>query len=247
MRQVFPNPVDNIDVATCYAGDHRPKPAGRPWVLANMIQSLDGSVAIDGVSGGLGGPGDKAVFRAIRAVADVIVVASGTVLAENYRPPLGSDEIREQRQRRGQAPTPRLAIVSGRLGLPNDHRVFSPEARPLIITTSAAPQAAKDRLAEVADVVEAGSTTVDPGVALSRIDELGAKIVLLEGGPTLNGAFVTADLVDEWCLSSSPNIVGGGSPRIVHGAAAVEPRAMRLDRLVIDDSFCFFRWVRDRG
>ena len=64
----------------------RRPPTGRPWVLVNMVASIDGATAVDGRSGGLGGPGDKAVFHALRAVADVILVGAGTVRAEHYGP-----------------------------------------------------------------------------------------------------------------------------------------------------------------
>ncbi|MCU1354847.1 MAG: hypothetical protein JWM89_265, partial [Acidimicrobiales bacterium] len=39
-----------------------------------MVASIDGATTIEGFSGGLGGPADKEVFSAIRAVADVILV-----------------------------------------------------------------------------------------------------------------------------------------------------------------------------
>ena len=44
------------------------------WVRANMIASLDGAATVDGRSGGLGGPGDRALFGLMRQRADVILV-----------------------------------------------------------------------------------------------------------------------------------------------------------------------------
>ena len=46
---------------------------GAPFVRANMVSSIDGAVTVDGKSGGLGGPGDKAVFRVLRGLADVVL------------------------------------------------------------------------------------------------------------------------------------------------------------------------------
>ena len=51
---------------------------------ANFITSLDGGATADGKSGGLAGPGDRALFRLMRELADVIVVGAGTVRVENY-------------------------------------------------------------------------------------------------------------------------------------------------------------------
>ena len=55
--------------------------------MVNMVASVDGAIAIDGVSGGLGGDGDSMAFRAIRASCDWIVAAAGTIRAERYRIP----------------------------------------------------------------------------------------------------------------------------------------------------------------
>ncbi len=92
MRQLLPTPLDAVDPLTLYPFDHRPRPAGRPWLMVNMVASVDGAIAIDGVSGGLGGDGDSMAFRAIRASCDWIVAAAGTIRAERYRIPRATEE-----------------------------------------------------------------------------------------------------------------------------------------------------------
>jgi len=52
-----------------------------------MIASADGGTAVSGVSGGLGNRDDHAVFAALRAHADGVVVGLGTVIAEGYQMP----------------------------------------------------------------------------------------------------------------------------------------------------------------
>ena len=78
MRQLLPESAE-VDPVAAHATAARPSPGHRPWVALNMVASVDGATAIDGVSGGLGGSGDTEVFRALRAIADVILVAAGTV------------------------------------------------------------------------------------------------------------------------------------------------------------------------
>lgn len=246
MEQIFPSPVDNVDVRALYSADERTSSAGRPWVMCNMIASADGGISVDGVSGGLGGPGDKAVFGALRAIPDVIVVASGTVIAENYRKPQTPEDVQAQRVARGQTARPRLAIVTRSLSIDPAHRVFDPEARPLIITTADADPTARAALEEVADIVVAGDRSVDLTDALGSLHRLGADIVLLEGGPTLNGAFVDHDLIDELCLSVSPMLLGGESPRIVARSSNTAPLPLRLDRTLHDDGALFHRYLRSR-
>src|SRR5262245_41357126 len=108
MRQLLPVPAD-VDPEAVYGADERPAPTGRPWVVANVVAGGAGAAAADGRPASLGGPADKAVFAAIRGVADVIVAAAGTVRAERYRPPRQpSPGIARGRAARGQAPRPRL-------------------------------------------------------------------------------------------------------------------------------------------
>ena len=42
VRQLLPTPLDAVDPLTLYPFDHRPRPAGRPWLMANMVASVDG-------------------------------------------------------------------------------------------------------------------------------------------------------------------------------------------------------------
>ena len=85
MRQLAPVAIDPCRPRHVYAD--LPDVAGRPGVRLNMIASVDGATAVDGVSGGLGGPADRRVFGVLRSLADVVLVAAGTVRAEGYGPP----------------------------------------------------------------------------------------------------------------------------------------------------------------
>jgi riboflavin-specific deaminase-like protein len=244
VRQVLPEPASDV-TADVYAEDARPAPAGRPWVLLDMVSSVDGAIAVEGRSRGLSSPADQAVFAGLRAIADVVLVGAGTVRAERYGPPRASDEVLAARRGRGQTPRPTIAIVSGRLDLDPDMRVFSDaDARPVVITSRAADAARRHALDSVADVVVAGEAAVDLTDALSQLaSQRGTALVTCEGGPTLNGALLAADLVDELCLTLSAVIAGGASVRAVVGSPEVV-RRMRLARVVVDESALFLRYVR---
>lgn len=239
MRQLLPEPLDDVDPAALYAADARPAPTGRPWVLVSMASSIDGATAVGGVSGPLGGPADARVFAALRGVADVLLVGASTVRAERYGPP----------KRRGDRTPPRLAVVTASGDLDPGLRLFAevdPDLPPpLVLTCDACPADRREALAAVAEVVLAGDDRVDLTVAVATLHELGARIVLAEGGPALNGQLLAAGLVDEWCASFAPVLVGDMSARTAPGGEATpSPLAMRLDRLLVEDDVCFARYVR---
>jgi riboflavin-specific deaminase-like protein len=245
--QVFPDHSPDVDAAALYRDDHRSPRRDRPWVAMNMVASLDGAVTIDGLSGGLSGPADKAIFFALRSVADVVLVGAGTVRAENYGPPRITDEQQAARVARGQAPVPTIALVSGRLHLEPGARVFTDSpTRPVVLTTERAARDHGGQLADVADIVAAGEDEFDPGLALTALATRDAKVVVCEGGPTLNGGLLAAGLVDELCVTVAPLLVGGEDPRIIRGRLAVPPRPIDVDRILTEDGFLFVRaLVRD--
>lgn len=246
MQQLLPHPGP-IDPVAAHVQAHRPAPAGRPWVLVNMVASADGATAVEGRSGGLGGPADKVVFSALRAVADVILVAAGTARAEGYGPPRTPEARRTERVARGQAPYPRLALVTRSLELDPASPLFveAPE-QPLVYTVAGAPAERRGGLAPVAEVVDAGRDDVDLEVVLADLARRGAATVLCEGGPGLIGQLVAGGLVDELDLTTSPLLVGGDSKRVAVGDDVPAPERLALAHLWHDedDDLLFARYVR---
>ncbi len=224
MRQLFPDSVDAIEALDVYRD--LPVVEGRPTVRLNMIGSADGATAVDGRSGGLGGPADRKVFAALRALADVVLVAAGTVRAENYGP----------------AKVP-IAVVSGSLRLDWDTPFFAAAIhRPLIVTSGRAPADAVKQAQTVADVLVAGDTAVDLTQAVEQLGERGFAHVLAEGGPTFNGALAAAGLLDELCLTLAPLLVSGEAKRILAGPWLQPPPELRLRSVCEEDGYLFLRY-----
>lgn len=225
----------------------RPKPAGRPWLMVNMIASADGAVAVDGASGALGNPADEAVFSAVRASADWIVAAAGTVRAERYSLPRPAAASRRARLAAGRSERPRLAVVSASLDLDLSLPLFSDrrpgDDPPVILTGSAAETEAVKRLETAAEVVRLRSVRPQPAEILAELDHRGAGVVLSEGGPSFNGQLADADVIDELCLSIAPLVAGGASTRIVHGSVRSVPSRMRIDHLLEASDTLFVRYV----
>ena len=214
---------------------------GRPWVMVNFVTSVDGATTIDGASTRLGDDEDTAVFQALRAVPDVILVGASTVIVEDYRPVTLDEDRRRWRTEQGMSPVPKLAIVSGTMSLDVDQRVFSDsDYKPLVIT---GPNANPGRLALLGDAADVAILLeMTPPAILERLAP--AKVVLLEGGPTLTGQFALAGLIDELNLTVSPALVGGDSNRLVGEASLKPPVGMRLDRVVAGEEMLFLRYLK---
>ena len=244
MRQLLPTPGD-VDPLDAYLQARRPVPDERPWVVVSMVSSLDGATAVDGRSGPLGGAPDREVFGAVRALADVILVAAGTLRTEAYGPVRLDDAARRARADAGRPDRPaRLAVVSRSLDLaPASDRFGEHDQPPIVLTTTDADPTRAQRLSAVADVRCLGAGAVDLGVALRGLRADGAEVVVCEGGPSLNGAMVRAGLVDEICLSLAPTLVSGTSPRMVAGGPETQVD-LELVSLLAERDVLFGRWVR---
>ena len=212
-----------------------------PSLEPESILGQLGATAIGGRSTGLSDDDDHEVFRAIRAVPDVILVGAGTVTAENYAPVTLDRERRQRRVALGKTEVPTLAIVSGRLSIDPQARLFSdPEHKPLIITSTMADPSKLAMLGDAADV--AFLPSLEPESILGQLGA--ASVVLLEGGPTLNAQFAGAGLVDEMNLTLRSAVVAGDSKRITNGADIDPILEMTVDRVLQGDRSLFIRYLK---
>lgn len=223
---------------------HRVADRTVPLVRMNFIASIDGASTHDGLSGGLNNADDKLVFDTLRMLTDVILVGAGTIRAEGYGGVRVSAADAEWRVEHGIPPQPPLAIVSGRLDLDPGHPVFTDAVvRPLIVTHAQSPAAKRDALSRVADVIVCGEDAVDPVAMVLALALRGYPQILCEGGPSLFGALLEANCVDEVCLSVSPVLEGGSAGRISQGHAQAT-RAMTLWHVFTGGDMVFLRYVR---
>lgn len=215
MRRLLPGPVSD-------ARDPHADLAYTPmWVAVGMVASLDGA-ATDGkgVSGGLGGDGDKRSFRSLRAAADVILVGAGTARTERYGPVRLTGDQQAARSARGQAAEPAMAVVTRSLDLEGAEAMWEDGRAPLVITTDAADP---DRVAELegrgSHVVSAGTGDVDAAEAVAALRRRGWGRVLCEGGPAITGWLLAAGLVEHIVVTVAPALIGGDAGRIVRAPA----------------------------
>ncbi|MBI2698150.1 MULTISPECIES: bifunctional diaminohydroxyphosphoribosylaminopyrimidine deaminase/5-amino-6-(5-phosphoribosylamino)uracil reductase RibD [Mycobacterium] len=150
---------------------------GLPHVTWKYATSIDGrSAAADGSSQWISSEAARADLHRRRAIADAIVVGTGTVLADNptltARLPDGS-----------LSPQQPLRVVVGRREIPPEANVLNDDSRTMVIRTR-----------EPVEVLRALSDRTD---------------VLLEGGPTLAGAFLRAGAINRILAYVAPILLGG--------------------------------------
>jgi 5-amino-6-(5-phosphoribosylamino)uracil reductase len=223
-----------------------PPDLDRPWVKVNFISSADGAVTVGGRSGGLSDPHDKQIFALGRTLADVVLVGAGTALIERYRGVKPTELSATRRVGLGLAPVPPIAVVSRRCTVLPDSPLVTDAIVPTIVFTAetAAAQRKTDLTDAGADVVVAGDDDVDLAVVLAELDRRGLRRVCCEGGPTLFGSLIVADLVDELDLSVAPLLAAGDAGRIAHGPLPAEPTKLRLVSVLHADGMLMLRYLR---
>ncbi|MGI8648635.1 MAG: pyrimidine reductase family protein [Acidimicrobiales bacterium] len=204
-----------------------------PWLRANFACSVDGAAAIGGRSEPLSGSADKQIFRLLRDQCDAIIVGAETFRLERYRQLRVSDERQAARVARGLAPHARLVVISSSLDLDFSGSSYAgPSPRPRVITHRTSDPARRAALTKHADVECIGETSVDLPGMLVRLHQLGLRRLLCEGGPRLFGELAAEGLVDELCLTVSPQLSLADAPRITAGVDAGIPRTLQLAHVV---------------
>ncbi len=222
-------------------------PRERPHVALNMVSSVDGRATVDGRSGPLSDAADRALFHALRAAVDGVLVGAGTVRAERYGPMIRDASVRERRRARGLREQPLACVVSGRLSLSADIPLLAdPDAHVVVLTPS--PASLTGVAAHVEYVRAEHDGVLDLPRALAELRERhGVRTLLCEGGPHLNAELLRASLVDELLLSLAPVIAGGEevsgeSLRIVAGSELDAPLALELLGVLEHASHLFLRY-----
>ncbi|MEW6047095.1 MAG: dihydrofolate reductase family protein [Bacillota bacterium] len=199
-------------------------PPDRPYVALNMVMTADGKTTLDGGrhERAIGSPVDRALMVRLRTCVDAVVRGAGTVRRSPYYPHVVPG-ARERRKAAGVAEVPLFVIISGSGELPLDTPLFrEPPRRPLVFVGPAARPDTVERLRQVAQV-RAGPVDV-PGVLRCLAGEFGVRILLSEGGPTLNAAFFEAGCVDELFLTVAPFVAGSARDlSVVEGERLLQP------------------------
>jgi diaminohydroxyphosphoribosylaminopyrimidine deaminase/5-amino-6-(5-phosphoribosylamino)uracil reductase len=194
---------------------------GLPYVRCKLAASLDGRTSMaSGESQWITSSDARRDVHRLRARSSAIVTGIGTVIADdpsmNVRlahdefPALWPDELPRQ---------PLRVVVDSRLRMPLDARMLRLPGATLIVTCEDNPKAiarANAVGAEVCVLPPDPAGRVDLHLLLCYLAEREINEVLIEAGPTLAGAAIDLDLVDELVLYLAPHLMGDAARGLFH-------------------------------
>ena len=241
LRRLFPEPGETSPdelMSGLRLGERAP--ADRPYVVLNMVATLDGKASVEGRTRAMSSEADRLLFHHLRTQVDAVLVGATTVAVEGYGRIAKSDELRAKREREGLSPDALAVVASARLSLPAEAKLLHELGQRVLIATGS-----EEELAGATADVSYLRVGDDLPVLLARLrEDHGVRSVLCEGGPTLNSHLLAAGLVDELFLSISPQVTGGtGAPTIVEGRPLMQPTQARLIWLYEAAGDLFGRWT----
>ncbi|HEY3505491.1 MAG TPA: dihydrofolate reductase family protein [Actinocatenispora sp.] len=191
-------------------------PDSRPYVVLSAAMSVDGYLDDAGDSRLiLSSEEDFDRVDAVRAECDAILVGAGTVRRDDPR--LMVTPVRAEHRTADGRPAQPLKVTITRGGdLPADSRFFTAgPASKLVYAPGPVAERLADTLAGSTTIVATGDE-VDLGAILADLAARGVGRLLVEGGGTVHGWFLTEGLADELHLAVAPLFVGDAeAPRFV--------------------------------
>ena len=189
-------------------------PPERPFVVAQLGQSLDGRIAtISGESRFISGEAALDHLHRLRAHVDAVVVGVGTVAAD--------DPQLNVRRVRGRNPARVVIDPTGRL-LPGGRWLARDGAARLVVTAAGrcVAEAEMIRLALV-------DGKLAPAAIVAALFERGFRRLLIEGGARTISAFIDAGCVDRLHVLVAPVLIGSGKSGLDLAPVAQLDRALR--------------------
>jgi riboflavin biosynthesis pyrimidine reductase len=245
--RLWPDPALDIDLDSAMA-DYRPPPArgDRPAVAVNMITSIDGRAQLDGTAEGLGSRADRRLMRLYRAAFDAVGSGAGTMREAGLWLRVGND-LAQRRAAEGRPPNPVGVLIAGTEAVPTDSRWFSGDEPRILVVGAGNPITSAPDGTELLRAPDARPT---PRWVLDRLAERGVGSLLLEGGPSLNAAFLAPGLIDEVCWTIGAHLLGTDAlPMIAPiedgSPYAHDPRRGRLVSVIRHEDELFLRYRFD--
>jgi diaminohydroxyphosphoribosylaminopyrimidine deaminase / 5-amino-6-(5-phosphoribosylamino)uracil reductase len=184
---------------------------GRPFVRLKSAASLDGRTALaNGRSQWITSDAARADVQHWRARSSAVLTSADTVLADDPRLDVRIESPRQ----------PLRVVLDRRSRVRKSAKILAPPGEVLVFTAATrtkAPKARGHRLGDARiETVRTVRSHLDLKRVFERLAELEANEVLVEAGPRLSGAMLSAGLVDEWLLYLAPRLLGPQARPLAH-------------------------------
>ncbi len=193
----------------------REAPRDRPFVVAQLGQSLDGRIAtLTGESQWINCESALDHVHRLRAAVDAVIVGVGTVIADDPR--------LNVRRVEGRNPARVVIDPSGRLP-PSARCLADDGSRRILVQANGAEAPSGIEALRLAR--EDGR--LPPRAIIAALHELGLRTFLIEGGANTISSFLDAGAVDRLHVLVAPVILGSGKPGLSLTPIASLAQALR--------------------
>jgi riboflavin-specific deaminase-like protein len=191
---------------------------------------------------------DKQHLFRQRALADAVLIGHSTLKRDNVR--LGvSEDLRQERVKRGQTVAPLRVIVSNEGRIDSRLKIFQWEMSPILVfSTKRMPKEVRRALRGKNVKLHLSETRNVNLVEMLRTlrREYKVRRVACEGGPTLFRSMLAAGLIEELSLTIAPYLFGGASAPTLTGLSkdflpASVSCTMKKLRVIGDECFLTYR------
>lgn len=185
-------------------GFFRRMESNRPYLRTKIAVSLDGRTALaNGQSKWITGEAARADVQRWRARSSAILTGVGTVIADDPLLTVRAEEL-------GSVESPLRVVVDSRLRMPVGAQLLGSPGLVRIFCIEAPDEtrSALEAAGAVVEMLDSEDGRVCLTEVLRRLAELEVNEVLVEAGPTLNGALLEAGLIDELLVYMGGNILG---------------------------------------
>ena len=168
--------------------------SGLPFVTSKIAMSLDGRTAMkSGESKWITSDAARNDVHKLRSENQAIMTGSGTIITDN---PMMTVRLKEVCSK-----PLRVVIDSGNIISDKSLNIFSCDAETLILNSNNSTILPNGKL--------------DLKLALMKLGEMGINNLLIEAGSGLNGAMLSAGLVDEFIIYTAPLILGSDAKPMI--------------------------------
>ena len=181
----------------------------RPFVRLKVAASLDGATAMaNGESQWITGEAARDDVQRLRAASGAVLVGIETVLADDPRLNVRSDDIDNDGMQ------PLRVVVDSHLRMPPSARMLSLPGATTIFCANDDERGALEAAGASVHTVTRQEGGLDLLAVMNKLAELGINDVLVEAGPTLAGSLLASGLADELVIYQAPHIMGSETHRM---------------------------------